>query len=719
MVDLELPPRSPVSNVLRVIARRRWLFGSLAVATSLLGFAAVFSLTPSYTATATILVSLRNSDPLAPIGTQGEQGVQDDQLTTEAGMLQSRDIAAAVVQQLHIDEVAPAPHGIQYLLCSRLGIQSLCVPSAPPPSLQGRVDAFLAGLKVIPEDRSRILDVTYTSKSPRIAALAANAVVENYQRLGLSNQSTDLNRTTGWLDQRTDELRQRWLEAQRKADTLSVTKELGESSTGSAGATNVPLIDQRINETANMLTQAQGELAAAQARSDALQGAAGAGGSESLLTLGAEPLIVQDAGTLAQLETTRAQEVGQLGPDHPQMRALDSQIEGARRRLSLQTSVALRSIQSNLVAKQSQVTRLQQSLQALQNEARTKNAPNADYRLLSQEAESARSVYETFLIREKEVAGRDTLLAPPVTFVSHAEVPDQATFPKIPRLLVASVLLGLVVGAAVVFAVEHFSTDFADIAAFKAAVSLPVLAVIPTIVAARGRAAARHVVEQPFSRASEAVRGLVAMISLATREEESQVVAITSAGASEGKSTLAIWIALTMARTGEKVLVIDGDHRRGSLFPGARRPSTIGLTDLISGQATLAQVLLTDPVSNIDFIPAGTPTSHPLLGGDIRRLRSILRELKTSYKLIVLDTPPLLAMNEGLIYGRIADQTLFVARWRHTSRNAVTVCLKRLQQAGVSLPGVVLAMVEPKTSEAYGDDFSRREIRLLGRLYGQ
>jgi polysaccharide biosynthesis transport protein len=144
----------------------------------------------------------------------------------------------------------------------------------------------------------------------------------------------------------------------------------------------------------------------------------------------------------------------------------------------------------------------------------------------------------------------------------------------------------------------------------------------------------------------------------------------------------------------------------------------LGLTDLLAGRATLGDVIQTDPDTKVDFISAGQPMTHSFGTGDIMHLRAIMATLKTSYGLIIVDSPPLLAMTDGLVHASIVDQTIFICRWQSTSRRAVVGCIERLRAYGAQIPGMVVSMVDQKSTMALGDEYSRREIKLINKLYG-
>jgi succinoglycan biosynthesis transport protein ExoP len=701
-------------RLLRVWRSHLGLFLAIFVIVALIGGAVVFSLKPTYTATATVVLTTQSADPLAPVGQQPADVVEDDRPATEAAMMMSRDVAAAVLRQL---PPPPAVHGFELRswLCGK-GLAAACtkpVASTPASRQNAEIGAFLTSLTVAPELHSRVLDVSVTANDGQRAAALADAVVTNYQTTALAQQTADVTRIASWLDARTQQLRQRWLDAVNKANEFDVAQ--GLTNTGSGDATD-PLVNSQIAETAVNLSAAQARLAAAQARADALNNG---GDPNALIDASQQPIVVASTNALAQLEGARRQQEAEFGRNFPGVRDLDSQIASTRASLNQATGQALGNIRANLVAARAEVSQLTSYLNRLRTEAGRQSAPQAQYRSLSQEAQSAQTVYETFLDHSKEVVDRAALLEPPVNFVSHAAVPGQPTFPNHAKLLAGVVIVALILAFAVILLIDYLSIGFGDVDDLRGSVQLPLLTAIP-LVAVRGkRRVARHVIDDPFSRASEAVRGLAAQLSLLVRDGDTpRSVLVTSASAEEGKTTLVVWLALTVRLGGQKVLVVDGDHRRGSLMRHMTGVTKLGLTDVLAGRAMLADVIQTDPDTKVDFIAAGKPMTNSFGTGDIMHLRAIMATLKTSYGLVIVDSPPLLAMTDGLVHASIVDQTIFICRWQSTSRRAVIGCVERLRAFGAQIPGIVISMVDQKSTLALGDDYSRREMKLINRLYG-
>jgi capsular exopolysaccharide synthesis family protein len=538
-------------------------------------------------------------------------------------------------------------------------------------------------------------------------------VVTNYQALALAQQSSDVDRVASWLDARTQQLRQRWLDAVNKANEFDVAQ--GLTNTGNGDATD-PLVDSQIAETAVNLSAAQARLAAAQARADALNEGRDPG---AMIDASQQPIVVASTTELAQLESAREQQTAEFGRNFPGVRELNRQIASTRASLREATGAALGNIRANLVAARAEVSQLSAYLDKLRAEAGRESAPQAEYRSLSQEAQSAQTVYETFLDHSKEVVDRAALLEPPIDFVSHAAVPAAPTFPNYGKLLAGVVIVALILALAVILLIDYLSVGFEDVDDLRGSVQLPLLSAIPIVSARDKRRIARHVLDEPFSRASEAVRSLAAQLSLMVRDGDTpRSVLVTSASAEEGKTTLVVWLALTVRLGGQRVLVVDGDHRRGSLMRHMSGSTQLGLTDVLAGRAALAEVIQTDPDTKVDFIAAGKPMTNSFGTADIMHLRAIIATLKTAYGLVIVDSPPLLAMSDGLVHASIVDQTIFVCRWQSTSRRAVIGCIERLRAYGAQIPGVVVSMVDQKSTMALGDEYSRREMKLINKLYG-
>lgn len=713
MITINETAPSPITELWRVLSRHKLLFVLVAACVVIIGSAIVARLPKTYSATTTVMVPPQEADPLQ--ASQAGMSAQDDdaRTVTEAAMLTSRDVASAVVESLGLGLAPSRPSRASQLACDYLGFE--CGRNAAVPTLDQRIDSFLAQLTVVQEPHSRVLDVTVVDRDPTLAARAANAVVMAEQSLALSRASDDMDHTAAWLDRRTSELRERWLGAVQAANAYRVLHQIT-AAEAATGGTGQGLSVTEVQQGSSNLLEAQARLAAAEAQEGALQSARHGGNAAAA----ADPEVTALAGQLATIEAARAQAAGQLGPRHPELRALDGQVASARSSLDAAVGRALGAVMDRAISARAEVAQLEGGLRTLKGSAGQEAGPVAQYGTLEQEAASARTVYETFLTRQKELTDRTAILQPSVAFVSHAPVPDQPSAPKRSRLLAGVVALALALASTVVFLREHLAAGFSDVARLRTGIRLPLISVVPRVPGRRDTVR-RHVLEQPYGRASEAMRSVMAQITLAAgHDEKTQTVLISSADAGEGKTTIALWLATLAAKGGPGVLLIDGDHRRGLVsaqFGNAGQAP--GLVELLAGETSLDQVLQTDVATGVRFIAAGKSSARPLGQTEIRRLEGLLTTLRSEFWLIVIDSPPLIGMSDALVYARLASQTVFVCRWRDTSRLAATTAVERLRESGARLSGMVLSMVDPRASISYGADYGPRDVRGIRRLYGQ
>jgi capsular exopolysaccharide synthesis family protein len=189
------------------------------------------------------------------------------------------------------------------------------------------------------------------------------------------------------------------------------------------------------------------------------------------------------------------------------------------------------------------------------------------------------------------------------------------------------------------------------------------------------------------------------MLSSADRAPRSLL--LTSSVPSEGKTSTALSIAATAAKSGQRTIIIDCDLRHPNLHINLNASNAKGLSEYLSGHLGLDDVIEIDPDSSVHYITAGARTSNPtdLLGSDA--MRGLIRRLCNDYELVILDTPPLLAVSDALVLVREVDRTIFVIRWEKTRRETAMAGLKQALEAGARVAGTVLTRVDVRKHSQY------------------
>jgi capsular exopolysaccharide synthesis family protein len=192
---------------------------------------------------------------------------------------------------------------------------------------------------------------------------------------------------------------------------------------------------------------------------------------------------------------------------------------------------------------------------------------------------------------------------------------------------------------------------------------------------------------------------------LSNPDIEIKAVQVTSSVPEEGKTSLAIALARVVASSGKNVLLVDGDLRRSSINKKLGVPAGHkGLSDLVvAGDAPLSEFIQRDEKGQLDFMPVGT--AQYANATDIfssHRMSSIVEMLKSRYDLVVVDSPPVMAVADARIIGQVMDKTLFVVRWNKTPRKVAQAAVEQLLRSGTDLAGVVLQQVDLKRYGRFG-----------------
>jgi capsular exopolysaccharide synthesis family protein len=206
-----------------------------------------------------------------------------------------------------------------------------------------------------------------------------------------------------------------------------------------------------------------------------------------------------------------------------------------------------------------------------------------------------------------------------------------------------------------------------------------------------------YVLDKPNSGLVEAINSMKFALALSDPDRPVKAVQVTSSIPEEGKTVLAMSLARVMAASGKKVILVDGDLRRSSIGKKLNmREKHKGLSDLVlAGDAALSEFVQRDEKGGVDFMPTGT--AQYANATDIfssHRMAEIVDGLKSRYDLVIVDTPPVMAVADARIIGRVVDKTIFVVRWDKTPRKVAKAAIEQLHRADVDIAGVVLQQVD-------------------------
>jgi capsular exopolysaccharide synthesis family protein len=287
--------------------------------------------------------------------------------------------------------------------------------------------------------------------------------------------------------------------------------------------------------------------------------------------------------------------------------------------------------------------------------------------------------------------------------LSTAWVPDAPVSPNIPLNLAVGLVVGLFLGSALAFVRDYFDDSVKTKEALDRATGVATLGLIPKISGADGELVT---VSSPTAPAAEAFRLLRTSVKFLGVERQVRVVQITSPSPGEGKTMVAVNLAVAFAQSGDRVVLVSADLRRPRMEEVLNVPLTPGLTAVLIGDVTLPQAMqAADGVPNLSVLPAGHPPPNPseLLSGE--RARRLIDVLGQTYDVVIVDCPPVLPVTDSLVMARMVDATLLVTSANKTSKRSLTRAVELLRQVDAPLSGAVL------NSASADDTFSTEPYR--------
>ena len=317
-------------------------------------------------------------------------------------------------------------------------------------------------------------------------------------------------------------------------------------------------------------------------------------------------------------------------------------------------------------------------------------------------------MYESFLSRAKVAEEEATLTDRDARVISPAMLPSAPSFPRPSLFLALGLVLGIAIGTAGGIGLELLAPGFISPKQIEEVLGLPVLSSIPVLGEEQRRMKGsvvpvpRYIMNNPLAHVSEAVRSLRTGVQMSNVDAPPKVVQVTSALPSEGKSTLAVSLALSAAASGQRVLLIDGDLRHPSTSQFFGLVSHPGLVESLVADNNYLEALHKDADSGLHVLPAGGKTHHPpdLLGSE--RMRRLVQAAAGDFDYVVIDSPPLAPVVDAAVISQLADRIIFTVAWKRTPREAIAQALKNSSFRLHKVAGVALNMIDEKGMTTYG-----------------
>jgi polysaccharide biosynthesis transport protein len=658
MVRHEQRDEVELLGVLRILARRRILL--LMVVGAFLGVATVYNLvaTRVYQARARVVIE-PDSPAVVPFRPVGEDTATFDYFLTQLEILRSPALATKVLARLRLRQL-------------------------PGELVVTPIRSDLGA--------SRVVAINLQSRDPVLAARVVNTLAQTYVEQNLELRRQGSRDAAKWLDERLAKLRD---EVNASQAALQHYREQKDS---------VSLVDQqnivvqRLAQLSTNVTTARTERLAQQALYDQLEALEASGGAiDTLPPIASNSFIQGLKADLATLQRERAQLAERLGDLHPDMIRLDTAIAAAESRLTAETRKVAASIRNDFRTAQARERALIAALDGQKRDVFALNQQSIGYGALQRDAASTQQIFETVLQRLKEAELSGELQANNVRILDVAEVPRVPVWPRTWLNLLIALLGGSVLAVGLAFTVERLNPRITAPHDISDALGLPLIGVAPVVEAFKRSRPAANQLPPAFQEAIRAIRTRILLSPTA----DIRTLAVTSTTAGEGKTVIASGLAISLAMSGRRVLLIDADMHRSQLHDVFGLPGSPGLANILAGETRPSEALLKSEVSGLFVLPAGANVTSPSDLLDSDRLTALIDGFRKVFDAVVLDCPPVMALADASIMANAASSVLFVVGAGTSASDAVRAALERLTSVQARVIGAVLNCAKPDAQSSY------------------
>jgi succinoglycan biosynthesis transport protein ExoP len=713
----------------RILRRRRAII--LASVAAFVGLAAAYVMvaTPLYSATATVLIDPHRSH-VADTSDQppppSSFGTDDAMIESQVLLIQSVAVLDRAIDQLHLVddlEFGPRVHFWDPIL-------GLFKSSGYPTGLSAQamakartLEALQRRLKVTREATTFVIDVQASSENPEKAAKVANAVADSYFYEQIDSKANTNKVAASWLNRQLEALKERVLASDKAVEDFRAANNL---ITTQGQTVN----DQRLTDLNNKLMEAHAQTAEAKSRLEEV---------ESIVKNHSDPgaldralnsqVIAQLRRQYAEVAKDVADLSSKFGPQHPQVINAKAQLAATQHLIDQEVKRILANTRETYRVAQSREQALQKSVDELQAASSDLNKSQVRLRELQREADANRTLYEAFLARYKQTTAQESLELPDSRIVSRADVPIKPSYPKTRLVLALALLLGSGFGVIGAFVADFLDSRVKSLRQAELITNLPALAAIPLVGprelarrAYRGRKALgqydpkttimlppvmqpplmRYALEEPTSLFAESVRAVRLAVQRGTRNEAIKMVMISSSIDGEGKTTLSVNLALSLAAVGMRTILVDGDLRNPELTRSLCPRAQAGLIEVAVGRVALEDAVLVDKPTGLMVLPSPPRRAtfiNEFVFSDM--MSNLLDNLRRRFDFVIVDAPPLVPLVDARALAEQADRIVLAIRWDATPQDVVTHAIETLTPAQDRLLGTVLTRVDLRRLRFY------------------
>ncbi|MCL6594787.1 MAG: polysaccharide biosynthesis tyrosine autokinase [Firmicutes bacterium] len=720
----------------RVLRKRCWTVLTLFVTVGLLVLIGTLKMQPVFEARGLIEIEKENPNFLTVKELFELETVSDTYLETQYKVLRSDALARRVIQQLRLDRIPefnPA--------ASAAGTVSADSGPEPLPgsdTLETTLASYHQRLAITPVKRSRLVEISFQSHDPELAAAVVNALTDNYIDQSLELRWQAAQKASEWLGQQLDGLKRKLEHSEEELQRYAQENGLLFLETREGQPEHI--LDERLRQLQGELIRAQAERFERESRYRLVE----AGHFHALP--GEESQVVEDLLVrLADLRRERAELATLFTGEYPRVRQLDNQIAELEQLLTAERTRMAERIGNAYRAALAREQLLVRTFAEQQQRRNQMAERSVQYNILKREVETNRQLYEALLQRLKEAGVSSGLKSSNIRVVDRATPPRRPVKPNLLLNLILGSVFGLGLGIGAALLAESVDNSLKSTEEIERYLQIPTLAFIPAEDSLDGRRGAVYGrlpqlpggtwvgrrtqkpngkpalgaspwlridrPEQEHAALAEAFTSLRTSVLLSAADRPPRTLLVTSALPGEGKTTISTNLAISLAQLGQRVLLIDGDMRRPSVHLAFELGREQGLSSYLSGRAEWMEVVQPTGVRGLDVLVCGPVPPKPaeLLSGE--RMPALLEQAARQYHIVIVDSPPVLHVSDSRVLATLVEGVVLVVKAGATPRERAQRARAAIESVGGHLLGVVLNQLDARFDDAYSYSYYRYERR--------
>jgi capsular exopolysaccharide synthesis family protein len=532
-------------------------------------------------------------------------------------------------------------------------------------------------------------------------------LVENYKEFNFREKYDFTQQASGWMQQQLEELKDK-VEKSQKAlvdyERQNLIINVGDKQS---------ITDQRLQDLSRDFTSAENDLTQKQSLYELAKS------NEAQVGIIVQNELLQKLEEqYNDLKANYSDALNQYGPNFPKVVRLRQQLNERQALIENERKQAVKKVYNDYLAALSRKDLLGKALAAEKQEVNAQNQRMIEHNILKRDFDTNQQLYDNLLQRLKDATLSASLQATNIHVIDQATPPTSPIRPNKPRNYAAGLLVGMILGVTLAFMQEALDSSVRSTEEAERLVNAPALAVIPVdresfrrqqlpsgrpLGAASAAGVGLAVLKRPSSPMAESFRSLRTSVLLSTAPRPPQTLLVTSAQMGEGKTSTALNLGIAFAQRGGPVLIVDADLRRPSVAKNLGVSNEKGLSSFLTGAHTLDEVLLQyDRVPNLWVLPAGPRPPDPAELLSSQMMEATLRDLMKRFTQIVIDSPPLLLVTDGVVLSALVDGVILLVASGVTARGALARAHRILENAGSRVLGIVLNKVDMRFDAYYG-----------------